>query len=60
MNFDPQMTTLAALQHVPAHFLDLTELPLDVDKATPSLLKLALLVVGLGHSPEESSEPPSH
>ena len=57
MDFDPQMTTLAALQHVPAHILDLAELPLDVDKATPSLLKLALLVVGLGRSPENLLNP---
>jgi hypothetical protein len=36
MDFDAQMTTLAALQHAPAHGLDLSELPLDVDKAEPS------------------------
>jgi hypothetical protein len=57
MDFDPQMITLAALQHVPAHILDLSELPLDVYKASPSLLKLALLVVGLGHSPENLLNP---
>jgi hypothetical protein len=57
MDFDAQMTTLAALQHAPAHGLDLSELPLDVDKATPSLLKLALLVVGLGRSPENLLNP---
>jgi hypothetical protein len=57
MNFDAQMTTLAALQHAPAHTLDLAELPLDVDKAAPNLLKLALLVVGLDRSPENLLNP---
>ncbi len=57
ISFDPQMRTLAALQHVPASKLDLKDLPLDVEKATPDLLKLALLVVGLDRSPENLLNP---
>src|SRR5579872_3917061 len=50
-DFDPQMVTLAALQHVDAEKLDLSALPLDVDTASSDLLKLALVVVGLDRSP---------
>ena len=57
IEFDPQMRTLAALQHVSANKLDLKELPLNVEKATPDLLKLALLVVGLDRSPENLLNP---
>ena len=51
------MRTLAALQHVPASKLDLKCLPLDVERASPDLLKLALLVVGLDRSPENLLNP---
>ncbi|MFC7399546.1 hypothetical protein ACFQU1_20245 [Chelatococcus sp. GCM10030263] len=57
LSFDPKMVTLAALQHVRADQLDLRELPLDVDKAGPDLLKLALIVVGLNRSPENLLNP---
>ena len=57
INFDPQMRTLAALQHIPASRLDLKKLPLDVEKTTPDLLKLALIVVGLDRSPENLLNP---
>jgi hypothetical protein len=55
--FDPQMVTLAALQHVPLKQLDLSSLPLNIDSASPDLLKLALLVVGLDRSPENLLNP---
>jgi hypothetical protein len=51
LNFEPQMITLAALQHVDAEKLDLSALPLNVEKALPDLLKLALIVVGLDRAP---------
>ncbi len=57
ISFDPQMRTLAALQHVPANKLDLKELPLDVERATSDVLKLALIVVGLNRSPENLLNP---
>jgi hypothetical protein len=57
ISFDPQMRTLAALQHAPAWKLDLKNLPLNVELATPDLLKLALLVVGLDRSPENLLNP---
>jgi hypothetical protein len=57
ISFDPRMRTLAALQHVPAAKLDLKDLPLNVERATPDLLKLALLVVGLDRSPENLLNP---
>ncbi|RXF73541.1 hypothetical protein [Hansschlegelia zhihuaiae] len=57
ISFDPQMRTLAALQHVPASKLNLKDLPLNVERATPDLLKLALLVVGLDRSPDNLLNP---
>ncbi len=57
IDFDPIMRTLAALQHIPASKLDLKELPINVDLATPDLLKLALIVVGLDRSPENLLNP---
>ena len=57
ISFDPQMRTLAALQHVSASKLDLKDLPLDVEKAATDLLKLALLVVGLDRSPDNLLNP---
>jgi hypothetical protein len=57
VNFDPQMGTLAAMQHVPPSQLNLKELPLDVDRATSDLLKLALIIVGLDRSPENLLSP---
>lgn len=49
--FSPQMVALAALQHVDAKELDLSELPLKLDTAMPDDLKLALVVVGLDRAP---------
>lgn len=46
-SFDEQMIALAALQHVDATKLDLSPLPLNIDDASPDLLRLALIVVGL-------------
>ncbi len=57
LDFDPQMITLAALQHVPANKLDLTALPLNVETASPDLLKLALVVVGLDRAPSNLLNP---
>lgn len=57
LNFDPQMRTLAALQHVPVHTLDMEGLPVDVEVASADVLRLALLVVGLGRSPENLLNP---
>lgn len=51
LSFDEQMVALAALQHVDAHKLDLSSLPLNVETASPDLLKLALVVVGLDRAP---------
>lgn len=51
LSFDEQMTTLAALQHVDANKLNLSALPIKVDTASPDLLKLALVVVGLDRAP---------
>src|SRR5258708_5554203 len=51
LSFDEQMMTLAALQHVDANKLDLSALPLNVETASPDLLRLALVVVGLDRAP---------
>jgi hypothetical protein len=57
LSFDEQMLTLAALQHVDAHKLDLTALPIKVETASPDLLKLALVVVGLDRAPNNMMHP---
>jgi hypothetical protein len=57
LSFDEQMVTLAALQHVDANELDLSALPLNIDTASPDLLKLALVVVGLDRAPGNMLHP---
>jgi hypothetical protein len=57
IDFDPQMATLAALQHVPSRNLDLSSLPLNMDKASSDQLKLALIVVGLNRAPPHMLNP---
>lgn len=57
IDFDPQMRTLAALQHVDANQIDKSGLPVDVERASAEVLKLALLVVGLDRSPENLLNP---
>lgn len=57
LNFDEQMVTLAALQHVDENQLDLSSLPVDAEKASPDLLKLALVVVGLDRAPRNMLHP---
>lgn len=57
LSFDEQMITLAALQHVDANKLDLSALPINVETASPDLLKLALVVVGLDRAPQNLMHP---
>ena len=57
LSFDEQMITLAALQHVDANKLDLSALPINVETASPDLLKLALVVVGLDRAPKNMMHP---
>jgi hypothetical protein len=57
LSFDEQMATLAALQHVDANKLDLSALPINVETASPDLLKLALVVVGLDRAPSNMLHP---
>ncbi len=57
MGFNEQTVTLAALQHVPAMKLDLSCLPLRVDRADSELIKLGLIVVGLNRAPPHLFEP---
>jgi hypothetical protein len=56
-NVDAQLMTLAALQHVPAESLDLSPLPINVDHASPDLLKLGLVLVGLDKAPDNLMDP---
>lgn len=57
LSFNEQMMTLAALQHVDAKRLDLSALPIDVEKASPDMLKLALVVIGLDRAPTNMMHP---
>lgn len=57
LSFDEQMLTLAALQHVDANKLDLSALPVNVETASPDLLRLALVVVGLDRAPTNMLHP---
>lgn len=57
LSFNEQMITLAALQHVDANKLDLSALPINVETASPDLLKLALIVVGLDRAPNNMMHP---
>lgn len=53
----PQMTALAALQHVAPAKLDLKSLPLHLDTAPPNLIRLGLVVVGLDKAPPNLFDP---
>ncbi|MGK9168361.1 hypothetical protein KXR53_18765 [Inquilinus limosus] len=55
--FDPQMRTLAALQHVPPQALDLRSLPINLEAASADTLKLGLIVVGLDRAPANLFHP---
>jgi hypothetical protein len=57
LSFDEQMVTLSALQHVDANKLDLSALPINIETASPDLLKLALVVVGLDRAPRNMMHP---
>ncbi len=57
LGFDEQMVTLAALQHVPARQLDLSSLPLNVERANDDLIKLGLVVIGLDKAPPHMFDP---
>lgn len=56
-SFDKQVAALGALQHIEASKLDLSALPIDVDKASPDILKLGLVVVGLDRAPPNMLNP---
>ena len=45
------------LQHVEAGDLDLRSLPINVEQASPDLLRLALVLVGLDRAPENLLNP---
>lgn len=57
LSFDGQMIALAALQHKAPHELDLTSLPININTASPDLLKLALVIVGLNKAPPHIFDP---
>jgi hypothetical protein len=57
LSFDGQMMTLAALQHVDAKKLNLSALPIKIDTASPDILRLALIVVGLDRAPLNMLDP---
>lgn len=57
LSFDEQMITLAALQHVDKSKLDLSSLPLNADTASPDLLRLALVLIGLDRAPPNLLNP---
>ena len=56
-NVDVQLMTLAALQYVPAENLDLSPLPINIDRVSPDLLKLGLVLVGLDKAPDNLMDP---
>jgi hypothetical protein len=55
--FDPQVRVLAALQHIDAAKLDQSGLPINIEIATPDVLKLGLIVVGLDRAPANLFHP---
>jgi hypothetical protein len=57
LNFPGQIVTLAALQHVKPEQINLSALPVDVEKAVPETIKAALVVVGLDRAPSNLFHP---
>lgn len=57
VDYDPQLVTLAALQHAHPDKIDMTSLPINIENATAEALKLALLVVGLDRAPSNLLNP---
>lgn len=57
LNFDQQMMNLAALQYVDAEKLNLSSFPVDIETATPAVLRQALIVVGIGRANENMFNP---
>ena len=55
--FSRELTVLAALQNVPVVAIDLTGVRVNIEKAEPDILKLALIIVGLDRSPEHIFHP---
>jgi hypothetical protein len=54
---EPVVRLLAALQHLPRNRIDNLESVVHVDKASPAILELALVLVGLGRAPEKIFDP---
>ena len=57
LTFPSQVVCLAALQHVPADRLNLSALPVNVETASPDVIKTALVVVGLNRAPPDMFDP---
>jgi hypothetical protein len=57
LSFPGQIVTLAALQHLKPEQLNLSALPVDVEKANSEVIKAALVVVGLDRAPSNLFHP---
>lgn len=57
LNFPGQIITLAALQHLSPEQLNLSSLPVDVEKAAVEPILAALVVVGLDRAPSNLFHP---
>lgn len=55
--FDPIMLNLAALQHQTPSELDLRDISVNTEQASPDILQLALILVGLNRAPPNLFDP---
>lgn len=52
LQLDPLLVTLSALQHAPFDRVNRDSLPVDIDTASPAILKLSLILAGLDKYPD--------
>jgi hypothetical protein len=56
-SYDPEVRTLAALQNTDPKHLDLSGFKIDIDRALPGTLRLALIIVGINRDIEHLFHP---
>lgn len=57
MGIDPDLVVLSALQQTPVQEIDLSNTRINIERASPEILKLGLILVGVGKAPQHIFHP---